>query len=584
LRRDLQTEFDEIAETDAEKTDAEKTGAEKTDAELDARLAALRREDRTVVVVDEFGLPSVPKTPLRHNGGDTRERTHVAEQRAHTSPAPKHSASRKRKRVHFSDESSDEDGYRHSSSRGTPRRDRDVFKMIESKLSKLVKDKTSWDGRASTIDTYVSDLRYSVRDILDVPDALTSFLEGWVTKRHNFIRDPEVQKRAAIFFADDKHRAPSTLEELSRYLVEVALAGPESRESIIEEFRTFIPEGRVEYIQSVESTMRGRLIKSMLAAHKQPTATEILKITAVATDSTKDLVRKWFSKEVVALWHSDLTVTEPDINNLWVIAKTLEARSDRGFEIFRKTVPTNTPAHVFAVHPERVPLLPQPPDLKGLEHRLLERVGEKFEEFKTHLKPSPQDSMLVQQQRTDTSHPRRLGLKSCHNWADKGRCWRGDGCRFSHEGPPGNNQGPERCFDFQKGRCKRGSTCRFQHGSNFEHGSNFDRDKVCFDFQRGNCARTLCRFSHVSESGRGKSPARDSPSYRSTRSRERRRSKSRERSPQRSAPPAEKVPHEKAEKSTTPPKVTFKSPTFEEFYKATGSYETALKCWKLKNP
>jgi len=81
------------------------------------------------------------------------------------------------------------------------------------------------------------------------------------------------------------------------------------------------------------------------------------------------------------------------------------------------------------------------------------------------------------------------------------------------------------CFDFQKGRCNRGDQCRFAHegdgggggfgGGGFGGGGDFGgggyggfgggRPRgVCYDFQKGQCTRgDGCRFAHEMGDGGG---------------------------------------------------------------------------------
>jgi hypothetical protein len=82
----------------------------------------------------------------------------------------------------------------------------------------------------------------------------------------------------------------------------------------------------------------------------------------------------------------------------------------------------------------------------------------------------------------------------------KGRCMRGDGCRFSHDlalasSALAASKGGV-CFDFTKGVCNRGDTCRFSHELPAA-GTQVKSSGVCFDFTRGMCTRgDSCRFSH----------------------------------------------------------------------------------------
>jgi len=46
----------------------------------------------------------------------------------------------------------------------------------------------------------------------------------------------------------------------------------------------------------------------------------------------------------------------------------------------------------------------------------------------------------------------------CNNWAKKGYCRFGDGCRYSHYEAP-----RDKCYAFRRGECDRGSSCRFEH-------------------------------------------------------------------------------------------------------------------------
>eukprot|EP00898_Chlorokybus_atmophyticus_P002259 jgi/Chlat1/3033/Chrsp206S03289 len=45
------------------------------------------------------------------------------------------------------------------------------------------------------------------------------------------------------------------------------------------------------------------------------------------------------------------------------------------------------------------------------------------------------------------------------------------------------------CFDFQKGRCARGDSCRYSHSMQDAGSGEPGRNKVCFEFQKGSCTR-----------------------------------------------------------------------------------------------
>lgn len=57
------------------------------------------------------------------------------------------------------------------------------------------------------------------------------------------------------------------------------------------------------------------------------------------------------------------------------------------------------------------------------------------------------------------------------------------------------------CFEFQKGRCSRGDGCRFSHATNSSsssHSNSHGTQGVCYEFQKGNCLRgDNCRYLHV---------------------------------------------------------------------------------------
>ncbi|KAK3267335.1 hypothetical protein CYMTET_24100, partial [Cymbomonas tetramitiformis] len=81
----------------------------------------------------------------------------------------------------------------------------------------------------------------------------------------------------------------------------------------------------------------------------------------------------------------------------------------------------------------------------------------------------------------------------------KGKCTRGEGCRFSHDlslaSAPAQSKGGI-CFDFTKGQCNRGETCRFSHDMPTS-APVVKNAGICFDFTRGVCMRgEMCRFSH----------------------------------------------------------------------------------------
>jgi len=91
------------------------------------------------------------------------------------------------------------------------------------------------------------------------------------------------------------------------------------------------------------------------------------------------------------------------------------------------------------------------------------------------------------------------GEEKCRDFFLKGRCWRGDKCKFAHG---------DMCIDFSNGRCHR-SDCKFAHvGSSSEYGPlpsallsavdhPGDEREKCLDFSKGKCFRgQSCRFSH----------------------------------------------------------------------------------------
>lgn len=90
--------------------------------------------------------------------------------------------------------------------------------------------------------------------------------------------------------------------------------------------------------------------------------------------------------------------------------------------------------------------------------------------------------------------------------------WTGSG--NSSNGRTGSRSSSGVCFDYSKGRCRRGDACRFAHDqeSNGESGQHSGRDSgwsgmfsmeartgrgPCYDYQQGRCNRgDRCRFSH----------------------------------------------------------------------------------------
>ena len=54
------------------------------------------------------------------------------------------------------------------------------------------------------------------------------------------------------------------------------------------------------------------------------------------------------------------------------------------------------------------------------------------------------------------------GAQLCKDYMH-GRCARGGGCRFSHEGLPELNVDQPICKDFNNGLCTRGAGCRYKH-------------------------------------------------------------------------------------------------------------------------
>ena len=105
---------------------------------------------------------------------------------------------------------------------------------------------------------------------------------------------------------------------------------------------------------------------------------------------------------------------------------------------------------------------------------------------------------------------------------ERGECWRGENCKFSHGHEPtyGEQEDGNRtpiCFAYQRGECTRGDSCKFLHDDSAAAGggtprsggrtprsggrSSFDDSGrspgVCFAFVKGNCTRgDSCRFSH----------------------------------------------------------------------------------------
>jgi len=90
-------------------------------------------------------------------------------------------------------------------------------------------------------------------------------------------------------------------------------------------------------------------------------------------------------------------------------------------------------------------------------------------------------AQLPSMSRQPTQNYYKPRIKHCFDWA-KGKCWRGESCKFSHDQRPGeqnfhnNGYWQKRprgiCFDWEKGQCRRGANCRYAHSRtpNANHG------------------------------------------------------------------------------------------------------------------
>lgn len=92
----------------------------------------------------------------------------------------------------------------------------------------------------------------------------------------------------------------------------------------------------------------------------------------------------------------------------------------------------------------------------------------------------------------DQGGRRDEGKPECGDWK-RGRCDRGDSCRFAHVGAGGGSGGGgggggDECGDFKRGKCNRGDACRFAH---------VKPTQPCRDFEQGKCTRgDTCKFVH----------------------------------------------------------------------------------------
>ncbi|KAF0694237.1 Aste57867_14873 [Aphanomyces stellatus] len=83
----------------------------------------------------------------------------------------------------------------------------------------------------------------------------------------------------------------------------------------------------------------------------------------------------------------------------------------------------------------------------------------------------------------------------CQSFQTKGKCKRGDMCKYAHEGVAATTHEAQEadddapvCQSFQKGTCKRGDKCKFRHVA---------AQDVCQRFLQGKCAKgATCKFAH----------------------------------------------------------------------------------------
>lgn len=85
--------------------------------------------------------------------------------------------------------------------------------------------------------------------------------------------------------------------------------------------------------------------------------------------------------------------------------------------------------------------------------------------------PSMSRQQMHSMSRQPTQNYYKPRIKHCFDWA-KGKCWRGESCKFSHDQRPGqniHNNGPWQnrprgiCFDWEKNQCRRGANCKYAH-------------------------------------------------------------------------------------------------------------------------
>ena len=115
--------------------------------------------------------------------------------------------------------------------------------------------------------------------------------------------------------------------------------------------------------------------------------------------------------------------------------------------------------------------------------------------------------------------------KPCFAWQREGRCASGSACTYSHDvtagvvrtvSSAGTGRSSNPCHAWQRGQCFRGDACRYSHGGQQQQQqqqrSNNSRSSSsssagrppnpCFSWQRGECYRgDACRYNHDGPGG-----------------------------------------------------------------------------------
>eukprot|EP00472_Partenskyella_glossopodia_P008987 CAMPEP_0197528984 /NCGR_PEP_ID=MMETSP1318-20131121/26959_1 /TAXON_ID=552666 /ORGANISM="Partenskyella glossopodia, Strain RCC365" /LENGTH=177 /DNA_ID=CAMNT_0043084293 /DNA_START=186 /DNA_END=719 /DNA_ORIENTATION=+ len=99
------------------------------------------------------------------------------------------------------------------------------------------------------------------------------------------------------------------------------------------------------------------------------------------------------------------------------------------------------------------------------------------------------------------------GNKVCFDFL-KGRCHRGEKCKFPHPNGGAKRTKTEACMDYSRGRCQRGDACRFIHSETLkelheEQRPKAKKDTMCKEFmETGKCGYGLCcAYNHGETNG-----------------------------------------------------------------------------------